>query len=76
MDKAQRDLDAAQERYRKQYDRGYLLSQKGEDERAQSILDRANDEWDAAKSAFAQARRERPVPNRPMTAGEEYDRTI
>jgi len=56
MDKAQRDLDAAAAKYRRSYDRGYLLSQKGEDERAQRILDRANAEYDAAKAAFAKAR--------------------
>ena len=58
MDKAQRDLDAAAKRYRKQYDKGYILSQQGEDERAQRILDRANTEYDAAKAAFAKARGE------------------
>jgi len=64
MDKAQTDLDAAARRYRKQYDRGFLLSQKGEDVRAQQILDRANAEYDAAKAAFAEARARNPIPAR------------
>jgi hypothetical protein len=58
MDKAQREYDAAQERYRRAYNRGYGLSERGDWEQAQRLLDAANKEWDAAKAAFALARKE------------------
>ena len=56
MDKAQRDLDAAAAKYRRAYNRGYAMSERGDAERAQAILDRANREYDAAKAAFAKTR--------------------
>jgi hypothetical protein len=56
MDDAQRKLDAAAAKYRRQYNRGYSLSERGKDVAAQAILDRANVEYDAAKAAFAKAR--------------------
>lgn len=56
QDEAQRRLDAARAIYRKQYDRGYLLSQKGQDEQAQRILDNANAALRAAEADYAAAR--------------------
>jgi len=56
MDETQRRLDAARAIHRKQYDRGYLLSQKGQDETAQRILDNANAALRAAEEAYAEAR--------------------
>jgi hypothetical protein len=55
-DEAQRRLDAARAIYRKQYDKGYLLSQKGQDETAQRILDNANAALRAAEEGYAAAR--------------------
>jgi len=56
QDEAQRRLDAARAIYRKQYDRGYLLSQKGQDETAQRILDNANAALRSAEADYAAAR--------------------
>ena len=56
VDQAQRDLDAARAKYRAAYNRGYKLSEKGQDVQAQRILDKANAEYNAAKEAFAKAR--------------------
>ena len=55
VDKAQRDLDAAAAKYRRAYNRGYAMSERGDAVRAQAILDKANREYDAAKAAFARA---------------------
>jgi hypothetical protein len=56
QDETQRRLDAARAIYRKQYDRGYLLSQKGQDEQAQRILDNANAALRSAEEDYAKAR--------------------
>jgi len=56
MDETQRRLDAARAIYRKQYDRGFLLSQKGQDEQAQRILDNANATLRSAEEDYAAAR--------------------
>ena len=56
VDNAQRALDTARDKYRRAYNRGYRLSEKGEDVRAQAILDKANAEFAAAKATFAAAR--------------------
>jgi len=58
VDKAQRNLDAASRRYYRAYNRGYLLSQRGDEEKGQRILDRANRDYEAAKLRF---RREREL---------------
>lgn len=58
MDQAQRNLDDARRKYRRSYNRGYSLSERGYAEKAQSILDRANAEMKAAEAAFARARGE------------------
>ena len=52
MDTAQTALDEAAAKYRRAYNRGYSLSEQGEDRKAQRILDRANAEYDAAKRVF------------------------
>ena len=56
QDAAQRKLDEALARYRKEWDRGYLLSQRGRDEEAQRILDRANAARRAAEAEFDRER--------------------
>ena len=53
LDKARRDFDTAQERYRRAYNEGLNLAERGYDERAQRLLDAANREFDAAKAALA-----------------------
>lgn len=50
------DLEDARRKYRRAYDRGYLLSQKGQDETAQRILDNANAALRAAEADYAAAR--------------------
>jgi hypothetical protein len=57
MDKAQRELDAAAAKYRRAYNRGYGLSERGHAYQAQVVLDKANAEYDAAKAAYAAARK-------------------
>jgi hypothetical protein len=52
QDHAQNQLDRAARKYRREYDRGYLLSQQGDSERAQRILDKANREYAEAKRVF------------------------
>lgn len=44
-------LEKARRKHRRDYDRGFILSQKGEDERGQRILDKANRELAAAEAA-------------------------
>jgi hypothetical protein len=56
VDAAQKKLDAAAAKYRREYNRGYAMSERGDSERAQAILDKANREYDAAKAEFAKAR--------------------
>jgi len=56
VDEVQKNLDHARGLYRRQYDRGFLLSQKREAEKAQSILDRANKALREAEEAYAAAR--------------------
>lgn len=56
MDETQRRLDAARAIYRKQYDRGYNLSERGDSETAQRILDNANAALRAAEADYAKAR--------------------
>lgn len=64
MDEAQKQLDAAAAKYRRAYNRGYGLSERGEIDKAQAILDRANAEYNAAKAAFeATRRRQEGLPN-------------
>jgi hypothetical protein len=62
VDALQQDLDAARRKYAKAYDRGYLLSQKGEDIEAQRILNAANAAWEKAKANYLAARAANPVP--------------
>jgi hypothetical protein len=61
-DALRQDLDRARDRHRRSYDRGYLLSQKGQDEEAQRILDAANAAWERAKASYLAARAANPVP--------------
>ena len=61
-DALQQDLDAARRKYRKAFDRGYLLSQKGQAEEAQRVLDAANAALAKAVSNYAAARAANPVP--------------
>lgn len=62
-DAIQQDLDVARRKHRKAYDRGYLLSQRGEDVKAQRILDAANAALNKAKASYAAARAANPVPD-------------
>ena len=55
-DGVQQALDAARDAYRRTYTRGYSLSERGEVEKAQSILDRANDDLNAAEQRYLKAR--------------------
>ena len=61
-DALQQDLDAARRKYRKAYDRGFLLSQRGEDVEAQRILTAANAALERAKANYLAARAANPVP--------------
>ena len=56
VDDVQRRLDAARKQYRKQYDRGYLLSEQGSHGAAQRILDAANAALRKAEQEYAAAR--------------------
>jgi hypothetical protein len=56
QDGAQANLDTARRRYRREYDRGYLLSEQGHAEHAQRVLDAANHELMLAERKYAQAR--------------------
>ena len=56
QDGAQANLDTARRRYRREYDRGYLLSEQGHDDHAQRVLDAANHELMLAERKYAQAR--------------------
>jgi len=56
LDTVQRDLDTARRRYRREYDRGYLLSEQGHADHAQRVLDAANSELLLAERKYAQAR--------------------
>jgi len=49
----QADLDTARRRYRREYDRGYLLEQQGHAEHAQRVLDAANRELKKAEDRYA-----------------------
>ena len=56
VDEIQRKLDIAREEYRRAYDRGYLLSERGDYEKAQAILDAANQKLREAEWDYAAAR--------------------
>lgn len=56
VDRAQQDLDEARRAYRAAYSRGYSLSERGEVEKAQAILDRANADMNAAEQRYLAAR--------------------
>lgn len=62
-DALQQDLDRARQKYRRAYDRGFLLSQKGEDVEGQRILDAANAAYERAKAGYLAARAANPVPS-------------
>jgi hypothetical protein len=55
-DDAQRRLDSARAVYRRQYDKGYSLSERGESDRAQRILDQANAALRQAEFGYARSR--------------------
>jgi len=48
-------LEAARRRYRREYDRGYLLEQQGHADHAQRVLDEANRELKLAEDKFRKA---------------------
>ena len=54
------DLEDARRKYRRAYDRGYLLEQQGGD--GQRVLDAANAAWDRAKANYLAARAANPIP--------------
>jgi len=56
QDGVQANLDTARRRYRREYDRGYLLSEQGHADHAQRVLDEANRELLLAEQKYAQAR--------------------
>ena len=56
VDDAQRRLDEARAVYRRQYDRGFSLSERGFDGPAQAILDDANAALRIAEHVYAAAR--------------------
>ena len=56
LDTAQRNLDDARAVYRQQYDRGYMLSMRGQAEKAQEILDKANATLRRAEVEYDEAR--------------------
>jgi len=56
VDQAQADLDEARRAYNRAYTRGYSLSERGQVEKAQSILDRANQDLNAAELRYLKAR--------------------
>jgi hypothetical protein len=56
QDGIQANLDTARRRYRREYDRGYLLSEQGHSEHAQRVLDTANSELLLAETKYAKAR--------------------
>jgi hypothetical protein len=56
VDDAQRDLDAARARYRKEYDRGYFLSERGNDVAAGRILHAASEALYRAELRYEAAR--------------------
>jgi len=56
MDTAQKRLDQARKAHRRQYDRGYSLSERGFDSVAQDLLDAANASLREAELEYAQAR--------------------
>ena len=56
VDAVQRKLDEARAVYRRQYDKGYMLSMRGRDEEAQRILDRANAALRRAEIDYDEAR--------------------
>ena len=60
VDELRRDLDVARQRYRRAYDRGYLLEQQGGD--GQRVLTAANAAWERAKTNYLAARAANPVP--------------
>jgi hypothetical protein len=62
-DALQQDLDRARQKYRRAYDRGFLLSQKGDDVEGQRVLDAANRMLAKAEANFAAARAANPVPS-------------
>jgi len=57
QDKAQRELDIARDQHRRAYNRGYSLSERGDSEKAQRILDNANAALRAAEERYAELRR-------------------
>jgi len=48
-------LEAARRRYRREYDRGYLLEQQGHHVHAQRVLDEANRELKLAEEKYVKA---------------------
>lgn len=57
VDDVQRKLDAAKAAYRREYDRGYGLAERGSDIEAQRILDRANAKLREAEVEYEASRR-------------------
>lgn len=57
MDSNYRELEKARKRYRKAYNRGFLLQQQGDYEGGQRILDRANAELREAEARYPVTRR-------------------
>jgi len=53
---AQFALDAARRRYRREYDRGYLLEQQGHADHAQRVLNAATAELQKAEARYAKRR--------------------
>jgi len=56
QDGVQSNLDTARRRYRREYDRGYMLSEQGHHDHAQRVLDAANSELLLAEKKYAAAR--------------------
>lgn len=56
QDACQLALDAARAAYRKEYDRGYVLSMTGRDEAGQRVLDRASARLLVAERIYAKTR--------------------
>jgi len=52
---AQSILETARRRYRREYDRGYLLEQQGHADHAQRVLDEANRELKLAEDRYRKA---------------------
>ena len=56
LDEAQRELDEARRIYRREYDRGHALSERGLWKRGEKILDSANAKLRRAEERYAAAR--------------------